>query len=457
MAVRYVKEFEHPASFGFTKSAGKEHVKGYARGGHAKAPNIKTSPVGKGGANKTTAVGTGNVKYYKEGGSAKSTPFAYKDGGSVEFKYAKGGRVKGDPKDSSEERGSRGEDSLTRKESSTVKADSKRGVTPMKKGGRVKGDPKDSSEEKGDRFEYGESRSEERASNRDEKAGVTAMKRGGHVRKHDSNEVKGSRHTTMLVHSPRKEHSETVPTGTRKPFKKGGAVDKNAVKPDLYATRDKVESPAFKSGGSCSSAEFTFRKGGKVWKARPHDGDENDSGAEHNEQAVAAKKGGHMKAADAHPARGALAPDSSMGSHTDHATQGEVMHSSQPYEPPTYPGREHFATGGHNKGGHGLGHKHNPAGTGGMGRGMGALGMAAGPLVAGLGAPPGGAAGAPPALGGPSGAPPGAPPGMPMGGRPMGPPAGMPPPGMGRPPMGPPPMARPPMGAPMGMQRPPGM
>lgn len=34
MAVKYVTDFEFPASFGFSGSAGQTHVKGYARGGH---------------------------------------------------------------------------------------------------------------------------------------------------------------------------------------------------------------------------------------------------------------------------------------------------------------------------------------------------------------------------------------------------------------------------------------
>lgn len=33
MAIKYVKDFEHPADFGYSGSAGKVMVKGYARGG----------------------------------------------------------------------------------------------------------------------------------------------------------------------------------------------------------------------------------------------------------------------------------------------------------------------------------------------------------------------------------------------------------------------------------------
>jgi hypothetical protein len=36
MGVKYVSEFEFPASFGFSGSSGVQHVKGYARGGHVK-------------------------------------------------------------------------------------------------------------------------------------------------------------------------------------------------------------------------------------------------------------------------------------------------------------------------------------------------------------------------------------------------------------------------------------
>jgi hypothetical protein len=38
MAIKYVKDFEHPADFGYSGSAGKVMVKGYARGGPVRAP-----------------------------------------------------------------------------------------------------------------------------------------------------------------------------------------------------------------------------------------------------------------------------------------------------------------------------------------------------------------------------------------------------------------------------------
>ncbi len=328
MAVRYVKEFDHPRSFGFTGSATVPKGHAYARGGHVKASRgeVKSGhavshgspkPEGKGGDIKHGAAGSGNVHYHAKGGHAHSDvaedkalikrevkPSALKKahGGSVKHKYAKGGKVKMD------------------------------------------------------RREFGEDREDERVSKEDESDGVQKRAKGGKV--------------------------------TRVPFAKGG-----------------------------KAIEFTFKKGGRVWKARPHD-------------------------------EGAESSDTASNEAVDERTAKGVLESSKPFHPDAehYSGREHFALGGHMpKGGPGLGHPHKPKGAGGMkapgGRGLGALGMAAGPLMAGLGTPPGGAAGAPAPMGGPMGAPPGAPPGMPMG---------------GRPPMAPPMGARPPMGPPMGM-RPPGM
>lgn len=198
------------------------------------------------------------------------------------------------------------------------------------------------------------------------------------------------------------------------PYAKGGPVHsdvkqdealiKREVKPSALkkACGGSVKAKFAKGGAVKSTAEFRFKKGGAVWVARLH-------------------------------SEGAESPNTASNAAVDKKTASKVATSSKPFNgKPTA-----FAAGGKakaKKGGAGLGHAHKPAGTG--SRHLGALGMAAGPLMAGLGAPPGGAAGAPPPLGGGMGGPPGAPPGMPMGGRPMagppmgGPPMGMRPPGM---------------------------
>jgi hypothetical protein len=200
------------------------------------------------------------------------------------------------------------------------------------------------------------------------------------------------------------ESKVTKPIGGA--YAKGGSVGKKSTP------------MPFAKGGSTTT--FRFKKGGVVWEAKPSEG--------------------------------ASSPNSASGQAVDSKTASNVLKSSKPFnpKPEAYSGRTAFASGGKiKKGGAGLGHAHKPAGTG--GRKLGALGMAAGPLMAGLGAPPGGAAGPPPPLGGGMGGPPGAPPGMPMGGRPMmGPP-------MGGPPMGGPRPMGPPMGGPPPGMRPPGM
>ena len=45
MAIKYVKDFKHPEGFGFSGSAGKVMVKGYARGGpvRVKGPAMPTA------------------------------------------------------------------------------------------------------------------------------------------------------------------------------------------------------------------------------------------------------------------------------------------------------------------------------------------------------------------------------------------------------------------------------
>ena len=518
---RYVKEFDHPASFGFTGSAGKAQA--HARGGSIKSdvggskhPNIGTSPAGKGSTHiKTAPVGSKHVHYYAKGGkvtpvpyarggSAHTTPDPYKKGGAARvearsmqghkdleedkalikrevkgsaLKFAKGGRVKGDPKDSSEEKGSRREYTADRKEMREADADEHGGVTRKAKGGIVKGDPRDASEEKGSRREFTMDRKEARAADRDERGGVTAKAKGGRVKgdPKDSSEERGSRRE----YAPTRKELSAVERDAKRgvmPKAKGGKVhDKNAVKPDHHAVRvneknvkvpgqyakgGKVTPVPFAKGGCAKTTEFTFKKGGRVWKARPHD-DEEENGPmipSSPERDVAAASGGriqkaitneatrgmgHLNNGNPHEARGHTGRDRTNGIDIDVDTSRHVLQSSNPFQPDSdrYPGRPHFASGGHMpKGGAGLGHPHMPKGAG--GRHMGALGMAAGPLMAGLGAPPGGAAGAPQPLGGGMGAPPGAPPGMPMGGRPpMGPPMGHPmggppgmPPGMGRPP-----------------------
>ena len=215
------------------------------------------------------------------------------------------------------------------------------------------------------------------------------------------------------------------------PYAKGGAVHddvkqdealiKREVKPAALkkACGGSVKAKPFAKGGKVGTAEFKFKKGGAVWVARLHT---EGNGASNS--AVDAKTAKNVASQP-----GKFTPDADA-----------------------YPGRKEFAAGGKaKKGGAGLGHAHKPAGTG--SRHLGALGMAAGPLMAGLGAPPGGAAGPPPPLGGGMGAPPGAPPGMPMGGRPMGGPPPMAGPPMGGPPMG----GRPMMGGPPPGMRPPGM
>lgn len=44
--VKYVKDFEHPESFGFSGSAGKVMVKAYARGGPARTGKVPVAPKG---------------------------------------------------------------------------------------------------------------------------------------------------------------------------------------------------------------------------------------------------------------------------------------------------------------------------------------------------------------------------------------------------------------------------
>ncbi len=208
--------------------------------------------------------------------------------------------------------------------------------------------------------------------------------------------------------------ASSIGTGKEK-FAKVSAVKGSR---DADSVRKPMGAAYAKGGAVKSTAEFTFKKGGAVWVAHLH------------------------KAAG-----GTVAANDASSKTVDSKTASKV--ASQPgkmtLSSGVYPGRKEFAGGGKvKKGGAGLGHSHKPAGL--SGRNLGALGMAAGPLMAGLGAPPGGAAGPPPPLGGGMGGPPGAPPGMPMGGRPMGGPP------MGGPPMGGPPMGGPPMG-----MRPPGM
>jgi hypothetical protein len=191
---------------------------------------------------------------------------------------------------------------------------------------------------------------------------------------------------------------EVKPTALKKAC--GGTVKQKFAK---GGTVKSTPAP-FSKGGT---AEFKFKKGGAVWVARLH-----SEGNSASNSAVDAKTAKNVASQP-----GKFTPDADA-----------------------YPGRKEFKKGGAaKKGGAGLGHAHKPAGTG--SRHLGALGMAAGPLMAGLGAPPGGAGGPPPPLGGGMGGPPGAPPGMPMGGRPM----------------GGPPMAGPPMGGPPPGMRPPGM
>lgn len=46
MAIKYVKDFEHPESFGFSGSAGKVMVKAYARGGPVRTGKVPMAPKG---------------------------------------------------------------------------------------------------------------------------------------------------------------------------------------------------------------------------------------------------------------------------------------------------------------------------------------------------------------------------------------------------------------------------
>ena len=263
------------------------------------------------------------------------------------------------------------------------------------------------------------------------KSNVQRFAKGGHVKPDRREFAEDSKEESVIRADQTAAVQKRACGGSVKhKYKKGGMVhDENRVKPDRHAVRvegkavvkkargGKVTPVPFESGGR--STEFKFRKGGKVWVARPH-GDPDHDGANDAE-------------------------NHKSGSEVEAETKRGVERSSEPFEPPVYPGREEFASGGRMpKGGPGLGHKHAPRGAG--GRHMGALGMAAGPLMSGLGASPGGAAGAPQPLGGGMGAPPGGPPaGPPMGGRPpmpMAPPGAMP-----QRPMMPP--QRPMMGAPM--------
>jgi len=43
-SLRYVKDFEFPSEFGFSRSAGKQQVKGYARGGVGQGMMKKQGP-----------------------------------------------------------------------------------------------------------------------------------------------------------------------------------------------------------------------------------------------------------------------------------------------------------------------------------------------------------------------------------------------------------------------------